>query len=307
MVAIFGRFRPYTRMRIARALGRLASVLLPIRRGLIREQLAVALPELGPAERDRMIPAIYANLFAFGQEVMAMRSLSQEALAGMIEIGPELARKIERIKSEKKGVILTSGHMGNWEYAGSALRLHGLSITAAAKPMHNPWSERFIREARERFGMKIVSTRGSMAPLVRTLRSGGMVGLMADQDARSGGVFVDFFGRKASTAMGPAWLAWRLGVSILPVYGFRLPDGRLRYEAGEEITPQPDAPESEEVLRMTAAHVKALEEAIRLDPTQYFWFHRRWKTRPKSERGRRIAPAEEAIEPRGDGVEVGNF
>ena len=118
--------------------------------------------------------------------------------------------------------------------------------------------------------------------MVRSLQEGRSIGIVGDQDARKAGVFVPFFGIPSSTYRGPAMFALKFGAPIFASIARRLPDGRYRVEARQvEATPTGDV--EEDVRRVTAELAAHLEAEIRKDPGQYFWFHRRWKTRPPKE------------------------
>jgi len=125
--------------------------------------------------------------------------------------------------------------------------------------------------------------------VLRSLRAGRVAGLVADQDARRRGLFVDFLGTPASTARGPALFALRAGAPLFLGSCVALPDqpGRYRCEV-EEIRVDRTGDLDEDVRRLTAAHAAALAERVRRMPEQYFWQHKRWKTRPAHEGGRRV-------------------
>lgn len=130
--------------------------------------------------------------------------------------------------------------------------------------------------------MRPIDRRRAPQLALRSLRAGRIVAFVADQDARGSGVFVPFFGRPASTHRGPALLALRAGSPLFLGYGIRLAPGRflghlerVEVDRGGEIDVAVD--------RLTAAFTAKLEEAIRRAPDQYFWHHRRWKTRPREE------------------------
>ena len=114
------------------------------------------------------------------------------------------------------------------------------------------------------------------------LRAGRVVAFVTDQDARGSGVFVPFFGRLASTHRGPALMALRTGAPLFLGYGMRLPNGTYTGTI-EEITVSRDGDMDDAVYRLTAAFTAKLEAVVRRAPEQYFWQHRRWKTRPPEE------------------------
>jgi KDO2-lipid IV(A) lauroyltransferase len=183
-----------------------------------------------------------------------------------------------------RGAIVITAHIGNWEALGSygVLRL-GLPLVALMKPIHNPLINAAVVRQRRRLGMELISTDENMKVAITAARKGKWLTILADQDARRGGTFVDFFGRPASTPEGQALFAWKLNLPIIPAVSVRVPGPRreLAAIALPPILPDPSAPRDAEIRRLTEAHVRALEEMVRLHPESYFWLHRRWKTRPK--------------------------
>jgi KDO2-lipid IV(A) lauroyltransferase len=120
----------------------------------------------------------------------------------------------------------------------------------------------------------------SMRGIFSALKRNRLVAMLTDQDARKAGIFVDFFGIPASTYPGAAQFAQKLGCPIIFCYICRQADETHRAVFLPPMEVDTSAGKQEEVLRLTAAHVKALEEAVSKHPDQYFWAHRRWKTKP---------------------------
>jgi KDO2-lipid IV(A) lauroyltransferase len=125
--------------------------------------------------------------------------------------------------------------------------------------------------------VELITKRRALPDIVDALRSGRIVGILLDQNAsRREGVFVPFFGVPASTSKGMALIALRTGAPVLPVFIRRRPDGRHVVDAGPPVP----VPADGDVVAFTRAFNEAIEAAIRRAPEQWFWLHRRWKTRP---------------------------
>jgi KDO2-lipid IV(A) lauroyltransferase len=116
------------------------------------------------------------------------------------------------------------------------------------------------------------------------LEAKGVVGFVADQNAGSKGVFVDFFGRKASTYKSIGLLAMEYNVPVVVGYARRLND-QFHFVVGTQdiIHPQDWRDEADPLKYITQRYTKAIEDFVKKDPGQYWWVHRRWKTRPKGE------------------------
>jgi KDO2-lipid IV(A) lauroyltransferase len=198
---------------------------------------------------------------------------------------------IERPKQmmvDGKPLLLVTGHYGNFEIMGYLFAAFGLPIYSIARPLDNKYINEYLVGVRERTGQKIIDKKGA-ADLMEKIASDGLtLGFIADQDAGKKGIFVDFFGRKASTYKSIGLLALTYNMPVVIGCTRRL-DNRFFFECEctRIIMPREWKDKDDPLLWVTQEYTKAIEDGILKDPTQYWWLHRRWKTRPKEER---IAP-----------------
>jgi KDO2-lipid IV(A) lauroyltransferase len=203
--------------------------------------------------------------------------------------GPELRARFEfrglehldRALAEGKGAFLLSAHLGNFDLAGRALAERGYAVFPVARAMRNPWLWRRVLAERERFGSHSIDHRRALAPILRALRSRGVVAILNDQySRRSQGIFVPFFGVRASTSAGIATLALRTGAPILPSFAVR--DGPDHHRVTlEPPLERPAAGDRDAAIaELTARCNAALEAAIRKHPEQYMWGQRRFRHSP---------------------------
>lgn len=183
-----------------------------------------------------------------------------------------------------KGMIMLTGHYGNWEILGYALATLGFETTSVARPLDNPYLNDWIMGVRERQGQKIVGKKGATSEVTDVLDRCGAVGFIADQNAGSKGIFVDFFGRKASTYKSIGLLAMHYQTPVVIGYARRM-GGKFQFTLGvQDIIFPADWASQEDPLRyITQRYTKGIEDIVRHDPGQYLWLHRRWKSRPKGE------------------------
>jgi len=152
-------------------------------------------------------------------------------------------------------------------------------VDFVVRPLSNPGVEALLADARAAAGVGQISAAVGTRRVYQALRENRWVAMLGDQDARQHGVFVPFFGRLASTALGPARFALATGAPILMGFDRRGPDGRHELEVEPPLDPgDPAAPGAAE--RLTALHVARLELWVRARPESWFWLHRRWKTAP---------------------------
>jgi KDO2-lipid IV(A) lauroyltransferase len=190
--------------------------------------------------------------------------------------------EIERLRAvlgEGRGAVLVSGHFGNWELAVLALRRLGIPVGAMAADLANPWVDARVKEVRRRAGVTPISARHGLREAVRCLRADGFVATLMDQDARRKGVFIDFLGTPASSHTGVVSLAMRTGSPLVP--GVVVDEGSgYRLVLGETWRPRPDLDEAANLRDGAERFHRFLEARVREHPDNYFWAHRRWKTRP---------------------------
>jgi KDO2-lipid IV(A) lauroyltransferase len=200
-----------------------------------------------------------------------------------IELGN--MREALRIMLDGKGALLLTPHFGNWELAGYLLALFGFDVAAIMRPLDNVYLNRYVVDVRRRTGLALIDKKGAMETAEDILAHGGALGFIADQNAGSKGMFVDFFGVKASTYKSIGLLAMAREVPIIVGYARRL-GNRFHFEVGVErvIRPQEWADQPDPLRWITQEFTNAMEASIRRAPEQYLWIHRRWKSRPKEER-----------------------
>lgn len=182
--------------------------------------------------------------------------------------------------SKGKGVLIATGHSGNWELFGNALALHGLPIVGVAQKQTNEAMDKFINEYRTMFGMHVAYKTG-VREMVRLLSEGKMIGLLMDQDAGDMGVFVDFFGESASTPTGAAALARMKDTPIVPAFIIETSPGKHNVIFHKPIEVQKTKDRDSDVLITTQLLTNIVEAHIRKYPQEWFWLHNRWKHKPK--------------------------
>lgn len=266
---------------VGRRVGR-AVYALGIRRGVAEENLRLAFPERREEWIHATARAAYEHLGREAAAILRLARLDRQAIvARTVPVGWDA---LEDALALGKGVMLVTGHYGNWEIAAATVASRGVPIAAIVRRQGNLLVDARLNELRARLGVEIVPQREAPSRVPRLLRRNAVIGIVGDQDARRAGVFVPFFGRPASTHRGPALFALRLGAAVFSCVARRLPGPAVRYEVSGQNVPVPRTGDLEaDVTALTAELAARLEGEIRKAPEQYFWFHRRWKTRPPEE------------------------
>jgi len=187
---------------------------------------------------------------------------------------------LERAVAEKKPVILLVAHFVAIEIGGVALAPDHFVIDLYKRP-RNIFFDYLIRARRRRFGGLLVERREGIKPVIRGIKKGGVFFYLSDQDqGRDGAVFAPFFGIPTATLTALSRLAQLTGAVVIPAQAKQLPWGK-----GYEFSFQPplDNFPTDDVLADTTRMNQIIEVAVREMPEQYFWSHRRFKTRPEGE------------------------
>jgi KDO2-lipid IV(A) lauroyltransferase len=188
---------------------------------------------------------------------------------------------LEEALSRQRGVVLVSGHCGNWEWINLALQARGIPMTVAGRQLQDPRLDRLLVKLRTRFGSEAIA-RGANAgaTLLRALRHRRVVALLIDQDIAAPGAFVWFFGKPAWTPIGAALLALRAQAPLVVGFAVRTPEGLMELRFQPPIPPTGDSRKEEDIAQLTALLTGRIEEHIRQHPEQWVWFHQRWRRQP---------------------------
>ncbi len=192
------------------------------------------------------------------------------------------AERAKWLMQEGKGMIMVAGHYSNFEIMGYMLGLFGFNVYSIARPLDNKFISKYLYGVRQRVGQKIIDKKGASELMRQLVSDGATLCFIADQDAGRKGIFVDFFGRKASTYKSIGLLAITNNIPIGVAYSRRV-GNRFYFEIGVNrvIFPEEWAEKDDPLEWVTAEYTKAIEKFVREEPSQYWWLHRRWKHQPK--------------------------
>lgn len=237
--------------------------------------------QMTEAQRDQTVRGVYRHFCMMLMEIFhTPRRISLENYRKYIKlVGHEPV--LDRLLSQKP-MIMLSGHYGNWEMAGYVFGLFGFPTYSVARTLDNPYLERYLLSFRERTGQKMIPKSGGYDQIVEVLESNKPLSMLADQDAGQRGLFVDFFGRPASTHKAIALLAIEHNAPVVVGVARRTGPG-FRYElrCAQIIEPGEFTGGADDARLLTQRYTSVLEELIRQDPSQYLWLHRRWKHQPQ--------------------------
>jgi KDO2-lipid IV(A) lauroyltransferase len=267
---------------LAGHLATLCSSILGIRGDVIEENLRHAFPEMSEADRRALSWRMWEHLFLLFIEVVhAPRKIHDTNWRQYVTL--VRADQIVRAFFDDRPTVVVCGHYGNFELSGHVLGILGFPTFTIARPLDNPYLDRFLNAFRGLSGQYILSKTGSSQQVEAILARGGILALLGDQNAGPKGCWVEFFGRPASSHKAIALFTLASEAPTLFCYTRRT--GKPLHQElglGGMLDPRTMPSEMQSVPGITQWYTRQLEETIRQAPEQYWWLHRRWKdTRPK--------------------------
>ena len=276
MAAFFRHLPRPQALATGRALGGLAEKVMVRQRKTAQDNLRQAFPERSDQQIRQDVRAVFQHL-----GISAVELLRGDLFHGQEDVDRYFSingwEHLEEAYGLHRGVLVITGHIGYWE-CGIFLAPHfGFPLDVVARQVKNPWVDRFITRVRETYGGQVLNSRKGARRILRSLAEGRGVAVLMDQHtSRKEAVPVTFFGRQAWATPIITKIAMRQQIPILPIYIWRTPD--FRYEMRiEPLIILKDEPGEEAIRRNTQMLTDNIEQAVRHNPIQWFWVHRRWR------------------------------
>ena len=263
--------------------GKLVYRFLPYRKTIIRANIdQVFGDQLSSSQKEHLAKAFYSHLLTSIKEMILLRFLSEKKLCERVEVrGYE---RLLEIADEGKGVLVLTGHFGNWEFAplGGILNFKQFQgqFHFIRRMLGNKTIEKILFRRYYRAGLNVIPKKNSLQQVCDVLEKNHAVVFVLDQHAslaNRDGVAAEFFGKKAGTYRSLASISRHTGVPVVPAAGYRLPNGHHVLEFFEPIVWKDYPTTQESIYRNTLAYNQALEQIILAHPEQWLWLHKRWK------------------------------
>ena len=279
-VALLVQLMPISGARwVGRRLGRFVYSTFGYRKEVTLSNLRRAFPEKSEAEIVVIARGAFENLGITLLELAWFPRMSRKQLGEMVHFDkPDV---LQNAYNKGRGLLILTAHFGNWELLGQSFIVKfGFPVNGLAKTQSNPLVNRSINKRRTRVGNRVIQMETSLREVLKALRNGEAVGLVADQAAPKENVPTEFFGTLVPTHQGPSAFCLKLGSPLISVFSVRRPDGS--YDAIVQEVPSEDlkGDSEENVNELTRRHVKITEDIIRKYPDQWLWQHKRWKHVP---------------------------
>ncbi len=264
-------------VRLGAGLGLFAYALSRRYRRIASQNLQRAFPEWSPSQVRATAKRVFRNFGVSLAEFMKAPTMSREEIEKRLQVvGLE---HLDGAWAKGKGVLLITGHFGNWELMARYLCMLGYPIWVIARHTEDPATTDIITMVRERSGYRVIMRDQAVRPVLKALRANEIVGILPDQNA--GDVFIEFFGQKAGSVAGPAVFHLRTGAPLVPLFNVRLPGDYHRVEILPPMEFESTGDTQADSERIMQALNDVLEEYVRRYPDQWLWLHDRWKSARK--------------------------
>ncbi|HST50927.1 MAG TPA: lysophospholipid acyltransferase family protein [Pyrinomonadaceae bacterium] len=247
--------------------------------------LELAFPEMGDAERKKILRGSFVSLGRQLGEVSQFPRITPERLREVAEYDGEDVKLLDVARGRGRGVIFLTSHIGAWELLCFAHSVFYEPISFLVRPIDNPRIDALVERIRTRFGNQPIDKKAAARTALRLLKQGGTLGVLADLNTQEReGVFVPFFDHLACTTAGVATLALRTDATVIPVCApWDERRQKFVFRGGPIIEIVRTGDDKRDIEINTANFTAAIERHVRMFPDQWLWIHKRWKTRPPGE------------------------
>ena len=279
-----------TVFQLGQSIGRIAFMGGGKRKKIAMINLDIAFGDTKSAqEKQRIVKQSFIQLAVSSLQCIWMFKDPQTRVHELITEKPEGVDILNQCLDRGKGVFFLTAHYGNWEAMGILHGYLGVSqLNSIVRRLDNPLLDKVVLNFRTISGNDIFYRDESPMKIVRALKNNQCVAVMMDQNTAKGGLFVNFFGIKAATARSLAMLSYRTGAAILPLFSYPIGHGKYRIEYGPELKLNKTGDKAADIQDWTQKCEDFLESVIRTQHEPWMWGHRRWKTRPSDEQGKKI-------------------
>ena len=262
-------------LKVGKAAGSLACLLMGKRLGLAISNIQAALPGTSEEKAREIVKGCWQNLGMSAADVASLPSVDKENFFTIVD-----AKGVEHVKASQakgKGILMIGGHYGPWEFTSHVFAFSQIPMAAVARRIKNPYVDALLNHYRTLHGNTLIQARNAVRNTIRDLKEGKGVGILIDHRVAEGGLVVPFLGRPAHTTTMPAILALRLRAPVHFIRAWRQ-GGKIKLE----ITPEMDlsgVPNSPEGIEKATRMMNGVFEGwIREKPENWLWIHNRWKT-----------------------------
>lgn len=261
-------------------LGKLAYFIIKDARRKTRNNLRIAFgKEKDETEVRKLALEVFENVGKNVADAVRLKDMKWKEIEKITQI--EGLEYLDDACKMGRGVVAVTGHIGNFELFAAYFSLKGYRFSVIGRELYDPRLDALLVSSRESVGLENIPSSASVKQIIKALRSGRALGVLADQDSsRVRGIFVNFFGKPARTPAGPALLAYKTQSPIVPMAIVREGDDRYKIMVKEPVELASSGDKEKDIIETTQRYTQVLESIIREYPSQWLWMHDRWKSKP---------------------------
>ncbi len=246
-------------------------------RRIVKQNLNYAFDNtMSEEDIDKITRYSFKNLLYNFLHLMEMRHLSKEEIGNRVSVVNK--KEVDRIHKEGRAVIYATPHYCAWEFGAAGLALHVETIAPVYKKLKNRVYEKWLLDARARFGNTNLEKTNVVKPLIRLIKQGKASGILIDTNINEReGIMVEFMGKPLRMTSTPAYLARKFNAAIVPIHIRTDDEENYTIIIADEIKVGKTDNEQEDIQKATQAQADWLSSIIRKEPKFWFWLHRRWK------------------------------
>ena len=267
-------------LKISRRLSVIIAVIfyyiIPIRKQVTLKNLHKAFPEYSEKKIKEIAFGSYKSFSITLVEILFIPFMTREQIENSVYC--ENVELVKKYYERNTGLIVLSGHFGNWEYIALSVSAKiNVPFHVVVKSQRNPYVDAYLNRGRTRWINKIVPLGASIRKIYSELKAKNIIAMVADQRGPQEGMRINFLGLQSSIYPGPAMLAIKTGAPILYGLTIRQPDYSYTAHISEISTENLPAEEEKQIQEVSQRHMALLESVIRKHPEQWLWMHNIWK------------------------------
>jgi len=271
---------------VATSLFKIGYLFVPRMRDVGIRNLEIAFPEKSSSWRKHLLSKNAREMGKFVADSLFLPRMTLARIESNIEY-KEFMTLLDQLKEQGKPIILIGAHLGSFELVPPMAGILGHQINSVARPFSNKALDETIITLRQYHGARVVSREGAIKKLKKLLAARQTIGILCDQNVtRKNAVFVPWFNTLAATTKAPGYLALEPESIVIAIFSFR-EKGKFKLSFQQvqiaDIREDKELPQDEKIRKITHVFAQTIESEIRKRPEQWFWIHRRWKTRPEGE------------------------
>lgn len=234
--------------------------------------LELAFPDMSAPDRERLARQVFEHFGRVTADFLVSAKRTREQLESEMQV--EGIEHLDQALELGRGVVMITGHFGNWERQAAYLSYRGHPVTVIQRDARNSQLNQMVQGLREAPGTRVIGRGDAARPMIERLRKNEIIGILPDQNSDE--IFVPFFGKPAGTVLGPGVIAERTGSPVIASWCVWEGFGKYRMIVEPPLVAQPRYDtKGEGMIRAINA---SLENIIRAHPEQWLWFHDRWKS-----------------------------